>query len=111
MKKGYKPKVKISSHNMVPPHGESSIMREEKKQNKSFGTIIDELLDDPKIMMVQAARIIQETKEEMEKVMNKNKKLEEALIHKDREIEYYKGQRDALQNIINQLNKICGIKE
>lgn len=97
MRKGYKPKVKISSHNIVPPHEGSSIKKEEKEQTKSFGRIIDELLDNPKIMMIQAGKIIQETKEEMEKVMNKNKKLEEEIIEKDKKIAYLRGKIDGLE--------------
>ena len=76
----------------------------EKDQNKSFGTIIDELLNNPEIMMVQAGKIIKEAKEEAEKVVNKNKKLEEALIEKDKEIAYLKGKVDTMQDVIKELN-------
>lgn len=104
MKKGYRPKVKISSHNMVPPHGGSSIKKEEKEQMKSFGTIIDELLDNPPIIMAQAGKIIKETKEEVNKLVNKNKKQEEALIEKDKEIAYLKGKVDTMEKIIREMN-------
>lgn len=104
MKKGYRPKVKISSHNMVPPHGDSSIKKEEKKQTKSFGTIIDELLDNPQIMMVQAGKIIKKAKEELDELVDKNKKQEEALIEKDKEIAYLKGKADTMEKIIREMN-------
>ena len=78
MKDGYRPKGDISSDNLVPPH----IMNEEKSQKKSFGTIIDELLSNPEVMMIQAGRIIEEAKKEAEKVVNKNKELEAEIIEK-----------------------------
>lgn len=103
MKDGYRPKGDISSDNLVPPHGESSIMNEEKGQKRSFGAIVDELLNNPKVMMLQAGRIIEEAKKENEKTANEKKKLEEALIEKDKEISYLKGKTDALQDVINKL--------
>lgn len=104
MKEGYRPKGNATSEGLTPPHTNSNIIKEEKDQNKSFGTIIDELLNNPEIMMVQAGRIIKEAKEEAEKVINKNKKLEEALIEKDKEIAYLKGKVDTMQDIIKELN-------
>ena len=103
MKEGYRPKGNATSEGSTPPHTSSNVMKE-KDQNKSFGTIIDELLNNPEIMMVQAGRIIKEAKEEAEKVINKNKKLEEALIEKDKEIAYLKGKVDTMQDIIKELN-------
>lgn len=104
MKEGYRPKGNETSKGLIPPNTSSSVMKEEKDQNKSFGTIIDELLNNPEIMMVQAGKIIKEAKEEAEKVINKNKKLEEALIEKDKEIAYLKGKVDTMQDVIKELN-------
>lgn len=104
MKDGYRPKGDISSDNLVPPHGGSSIMNEEKSQKKSFGTIIDELLNNPEVMMVQAGRIIEEAKKEAEKVVNKNKELEAEIIEKDKEISYLKGKVDTMEKIISEMN-------
>lgn len=104
MKEGYRPKGNRTSEGLEPPNTSSNVMKEEKVQNKSFGTIIDELLSNPEIMMVQAGKIIKEAKEEAEKVVNKNKKLEEALIEKDKEIAYLKGKVDTMQDVIKELN-------
>ena len=104
MNKGYRPKGDISPDNLVPPHGGSSIMNEEKKQKKSFGAIIDELLNNPQVMMVQAGKIIEEAKKEAEKVVNKNKELEAEIIEKDKEISYLKGKVDTMQDVIKELN-------
>ena len=95
MKEGYRPKGNATSEGLTPPHTNSNIIKEEKDQNKSFGTIIDELLNNPEIMMVQAGRIIKEAKEEAEKIINKNKKLE---------IAYLKGKVDTMQDVIKELN-------
>ncbi len=100
MKDGYRPKGDISSDNLVPPH----IMNEEKSQKKSFGTIIDELLSNPEVMMIQAGRIIEEAKKEAEKVVNKNKELEAEIIEKDKEISYLKGKADTMEKIIREMN-------
>lgn len=104
MNKGYRPKGDISSDNLVPPHGGSSIMNEEKKPKKSFGAIIDELLNNPEVMMVQAGRIIEEAKKEAEKVVNKNKELEAEIVEKDKEISYLKGKADTMEKIIREMN-------
>ena len=100
MNRGYRPKGDISSDNLVPPH----IMNEEKKQKKSFGAIIDELLNNPQVMMVQAGKIIEEAKKEAEKVVNKNKELEAEIIEKDKEISYLKGRADTMEKIIREMN-------
>lgn len=104
MIQGYRPKGNRTSEGLEPPHASSSIMKEEKEQSKSFGAIIDEILNNPEIMMVQAGKIIKEAQEEAKKVINKNKKLEEALIEKDKEIAYLKGKVDTMQDIIKELN-------
>ncbi len=77
---------------------------EEKQSNKSFGAIIDELLNNPQVMMVQAGKIIEEAKKEAEKVVNKNKELEAEIIEKDKEISYLKGKVDTMQDVIKELN-------
>ena len=104
MNKGYRPKGDISPDNLVPPHGGRSIMNKEKQQNKSFGAIIDELLNNPQVMMVQAGKIIEEAKKEAEKVVNKNKELEAEIIEKDKEISYLKGKVDTMEKIIREMN-------
>lgn len=104
MIQGYRPKGNRTSEGLEPPHTSSNVMKEEKAQSKSFGAIIDEILNNPEVMMVQAGRIIKEAKEEAEKVVNKNKKLEEALIEKDKEIAYLKGKVDTMQDVIKELN-------
>ena len=105
MNKGYRPKGDISPDNLIPPHGGSSITNEEKKSKKSFGAIIDELLNNPQVMMVQAGRIIEEAKKEAEKVVNKNKELEAEIIEKDKEISYLKGKVDTMEKIIRKMNE------
>ena len=104
MNKGYRPKGDISFDNLVMPHGGSSIMNEEKSKKKSFGAIIDELLNNPEVMMVQAGKIIEEAKKEAEKVVNKNKELEAEIIEKDKEISYLKGKVDTMEKIIREMN-------
>ena len=104
MNKGYRPKGDISPDNLVPPHGGSSIMNEGKSKKKSFGAIIDELLNNPEVMMVQAGRIIEEAKKEAEKVVNKNKELEAVIVEKDKEISYLKGKVDTMEKIIREMN-------
>lgn len=105
MRKGYRPIGNATSENSVPPHGESSIMRQEEKQaSKSFGTIIDDLLNNPEVMIVQAGKMLQEAKKETEKMANEKKKLEEALIEKDKEIAYLKGKVDSMEKIISEIN-------
>lgn len=79
-------------------------MNEEKQSNKSFGAIIDELLNNPQVMMVQAGKIIEEAKKEAEKVVNKNKELEAEIIEKDKEISYLKGKADTMEKIIREMN-------
>lgn len=104
MKDGYRAERDISSDNLVPPNGGSNIMNEEKEQKRSFGAMIDELLNNPKVMMVQAGRIMEEAKKEAEKVVNKNKELEAEIIEKDKEISYLKGKADTMEKIIREMN-------
>lgn len=100
MNKGYIPEGNTTSDNTLPPNVGSSIMNEEKK---SFGAIIDELLNNPEVMMVQAGRVINEAKKAEEKILNKNKELEKQLIEKDKEIAYLKGKIDVMKDFINEL--------
>ena len=46
-----------------------------QQQNRSIGTIIDELLNNPEIMMKQCGEFVKKTKEEAENLANKNKDL------------------------------------
>ena len=71
---GYKPKGNKNSDGLEPPNENSSISK--KENSKSIGTIIDELLNNPEVIMVQAGRVINEAKKAEEKILNKNKELE-----------------------------------
>ena len=53
---GYKPKGNKNSDGLEPPNENSSISK--KENSKSIGTIIDELLNNPEVIMVQAGRVI-----------------------------------------------------
>lgn len=87
--------------NKIPPHGGSSIMHPEEKQSKSIGEVIDSLLKDPKIMMQQCGKVLNEAKEEAEKLADKNKELEKLIIEKDKIILYLQGTIDGLKKQIN----------
>lgn len=90
---GYKPKGNKNSDGLEPPN----------ENSKSIGTIIDELLNNPEVIMVQAGRVINEAKKAEEKILNKNKELEKQLIEKDKEIAYLKGKIDVMKDFINEL--------
>lgn len=111
MEKGYKPIEKDKHENKIPPHGGSSIMHQEEKQSKSIGEVIDSLLKDPKIMMQQCGKVLNEVKEEAKKLADKNKELERSIIEKDKIILYLQGTIDGLEKqmnneiIINKLNE------
>ena len=87
--------------NKIPAHGGSSIMHPEEKQSKSIGEVIDSLLNDPKIMMQQCGKVLNEAKEEAEKLADKNKELEKIIIEKDKKILYLQGTIDGLKKQIN----------
>lgn len=87
--------------NKIPAHGGSSIMHPEEKQSKSIGEVIDSLLNDPKIMMQQCGKVLNEAKEEAEKLADKNKELEKLIIEKDKIILYLQGTIDGLKKQIN----------
>lgn len=76
----------------------------EEKTNKSVGEIIDELLNNPEVMIQQCGKVLKEAKEETEKIINKNKELEEKIIEKDKGIEYLNGRIDGMEYIIEHLN-------
>ena len=103
MKKGYKAMENDNNRkeNKIPPHGGSSIMNSEEKQSKSIGEVIDSLLKDPKIMMLQCGKILNELKEEVEKLANKNKELEKSIIEKDKIILYMQGSIEGMEKKIN----------
>ncbi len=103
MKKGYRTKEDRTSKNSVPPHGGSSI-RKEEKTNKSVGKIIDEILENPQFIMKSCNEALIKAKKEAEKVANENKTLEEAIIEKDKEISYLKGKVDTMKDVISELN-------
>ncbi len=87
--------------NIIPPHGGSSIMHPEEKQSKTLGEVLDSLLKDPKIMMIQCGKVLNEAKEEAEKLADKNKELEKLIIEKDKIILYLQGTIDGLKKQIN----------
>lgn len=103
MEKGYKAMENDNNRkeNKIPPHGGSSIMNSEEKQSKSIGEVIDSLLKDPKIMMLQCGKILNELKEEVEKLANKNKELEKSIIEKDKIILYMQGTIEGMEKKIN----------
>lgn len=103
MEKGYKAMENDNNRkeNKIPPHGGSSIMNSEEKQSKSIGEVIDSLLKDPKIMMLQCGKILNELKEEVEKLANKNKELEKSIIEKDKIILYMQGSIEGMEKKIN----------
>ena len=86
-------------------------MHQEEKQSKSIGEVIDSLLKDPKIMMQQCGKVLNEVKEEAKKLADKNKELERSIIEKDKIILYLQGTIDGLEKqmnneiIINKLNE------
>jgi hypothetical protein len=79
-------------------------MEQEEKQNKSIGEIIDELLNNPEVMIQQCGKVLKEAKEEAEKIIDKNKQLEEQIIEKDKGMEYLNGRIDGMEYIIEHLN-------
>ncbi len=99
MEKGYKKIENDKNENKIPPH-ENSITANEK-QSKSIGEVIDSLLKEPKIMMLQCGKILNEAKEEAEKLADKNKELEKLIIEKDKIILYLQGTIDGLKKQIN----------
>lgn len=101
MEKEYKPIEKDKHENKIPPHGGSSIMHPEEKQSKSIGEVIDSLLKDPKIMMQQCGKVLNEVKEEAKKLADKNKELERSIIEKDKIILYLQGTIDGLEKQMN----------
>ncbi len=76
----------------------------EEKQNKSVGEIIDELLNNPEVMIQQCGKVLKEAKEESEKITNRNKELEERIIEKDKGLEYLNGRIDGMEYVIEHLN-------
>lgn len=61
----------------------------------------DTTLKDPKIMMLQCGKILNELKEEVEKLANKNKELEKSIIEKDKIILYMQGSIEGMEKKIN----------
>lgn len=79
-------------------------MEKEENKTKSLGEMLDELLNNPEVMMKQCSEVIKKTKEEAEKIINKNKELEEEIIEKDKGMEYLNGRIDGMEYIIEHLN-------
>ena len=74
---GYKPKGNKNSDGLEPPNENSSISK--KENSKSIGTIIDELLNNPEVIMVQAGRVINEAKK-AEEILKYIKTIEQKSI-------------------------------
>ena len=51
-------------------------------------------------MMVQAGKIINEVRKEAEKIIAKNKELEEVIIERDKEIAYLKGKIEIMNELL-----------
>lgn len=104
MGKGYIPNGRETSENLEPPQIKSCVSKEEK-QNKSFGTIIDEIFSNPKAIMIQAGKIIEELKKEAERQEKQKRNLEDKIIEKDKEIAYLKGKVDTMRDFIREMNE------
>ena len=73
-------------------------------KNKSVGEIIDELLNNPKLVIQQANENIKKVKDELEEINNVNKQLEEKIIEKDKELKFLKGIIEGMKCGIEYLN-------
>lgn len=79
----------------------------QKKSNsksKSIGQTIDEIFNNPHIVIQSCNNALMKAKEEVEKVNNTNKQLEEEIIEKDKGIEFLNGRIDGMEYVIEHLN-------
>lgn len=105
MNRGYKPTGNETSKNLIPPNEGSSVMKSnKKKKNETIGELIDGLLNDPKVMFLECGNVLKKTREESEKIIDKNKTLEKIIIEKDKKISYLQGKIDAMKDVISELN-------
>lgn len=77
---------------------------EDKKVNKTIGNLIDELLENPKVVMAGCNQALIAAKKEAEKIEKKNEQLEKQIIEKDKVMEYLNGRIDGMEYIIEHLN-------
>lgn len=80
------------------------VEKSEQTKNKSIGEIIDDLLNNPEVMLQKCGETIKNLKVEAEKLENKNNELEEEIIEKDKGMEYLNGRIDGMEYIIDHLN-------
>lgn len=104
MEKGYISKDRKISKDLETPRTNSCVS-EEDRQNKSFGTIIDEIFSNPKNIMIQAGKIIEELKKEAERQEKQKRNLEDKIIEKDKEIAYLKGKVDTMRDFIKEMKE------
>ncbi len=74
------------------------------EEDKTIGNIIDELLENPKILIAGCNQALITTKKEAEKIEKKNKQLEANIIEKDKDILYLNGIIDGMKYVIEHLN-------
>lgn len=82
--------------------------KENKSKSKSIGQTIDELFNNPYIVIQSCNNALIKAKEEAEKITNKNKKLEEEIIEKDKGLEFLNGRIEGMEYVIEHLNLKIG---
>ena len=82
--------------------------KENKSKSKSIGQTIDELFNNPYLVIQSCNNALVKTKEEAEKITNKNKKLEEEIIEKDKGLEFLNGRIEGMEYVIEHLNLKVG---
>lgn len=80
------------------------VEKSEQAKNKTIGEILDNLLNNPEVMLQKCGEALKNAKEEAERLENKNKELEEEIIEKDKGMEYLNGRIDGMEYIIEHLN-------
>lgn len=81
-----------------------SLSRKENKQkNKSIGQTIDEWFNNPHLIIQSCNNALEKAKEETEKIIKQNKRLEEEIIEKDKGIEFLNGRIDGMEYVIEHL--------
>lgn len=75
-----------------------------KSKNKSIGQTIDELFNNPYVIIQSCNNALIKSKEEAEKMLDKNKKLEKEIIEKDKGLEFLNGRIDGMEYVIEHLN-------
>ena len=72
-------------------------------KNKTFGQILDEILNSPEVIIFQCSKIIQETEDEAEKIKKENKILKKQIIAQDNEIYDLQGEIRGMKYIIENI--------